>query len=163
MKTLIIESKKDLFYYMLMYPHITSFDENTDEKCRLICEKRKEAKRNELVLYEWDGKIGVAGTGDTSLQGGVGYPNSISEFNLQDIQGLVLYNTRPARGVGFVSLDVCLKNGKTDILFMFFMKDNSSDVERWDKKVKLFEDEVLPGILSFMNTSLLQKLEGFNA
>ena len=162
MKTLIVESKKDLFYYVLMCPHITSFDENTDERCRLICEKRKEAKRNELVLYEWESKIGIAGTGDTSLQGGVGYPNSINEFEIHDIQGLVLNNTRPARGVGFVRLDVQLKNGKTDILFMFFMKDNSSDVARWDKKVKLFEDDVLPGILSFMNTRLLKKFEDFN-
>lgn len=41
MKTLIVESKKDQFYYVLMYPHITSFDENADEKCRLICEKER--------------------------------------------------------------------------------------------------------------------------
>jgi hypothetical protein len=163
MRTLIVESKKDQFFYVLMYPHITSFDEKTDEKCRLICEKRKEAKWNELVLYEWDNKIGVAGTGDTSLQGGAGYPNSINEFDVQDIQGLVLRNMRPAQGVGFVCLDIKLNSGEQKEMFLFFMKDNSSDVARWDKKVKLFEDEVLPGILSFMNTGLLQKIEGYNA
>ena len=160
MKTLIVESKKELFYYYLMEPHITSFDENTDEKHRLICEKRKETKWNEVVLFQWDNKIGAAGTGDSG--NGATYPDSINEFGLQDIQGLVLYNTRPARGAGFVRLDVVLKNGKSDILFMFRMKDNSSDVTRWDKKVKLFEDEVVPGILSFMNTSLLKKVEDYN-
>lgn len=163
MKTLIIDSKKDQFYYVLMCPHITSFDENTDGKCRLICEKRKEAKWNELVLFEWDNKIGVAGKGDTSLQGGIGYPNSINEFEIQDIQGLVLRNMRPAQGVGFVCLDIMLKNGEQKEMFMFFLKDNTSDVFRWDKRVKMFEYEVLPGILSFMNTSLLNKMEGYNS
>lgn len=163
MKTLIIESKKDQFYYVLMCPQITSFDENTDEKCRLICEKRKEAKWNELVLFEWDNKIGVAGKGDTSLEGGGGYPNSINEFDKEDIQGLVLRNIRPARGVGFICVNVKLNSGKETEMFLFFLKDNRSDVDRWDKRVKIFEDEVLPGILSFMNTTLLRKDEGYNA
>ena len=163
MKTLIIDSKKDQFYYVLMCPHITSFDENTDEKCRLICEKRKKAKWNELVLYEWENKIGVAGTGDTSLQGGTGYPNSIKEFYLLDIQGLVLRNMRPAQGVGFVSLEIKLNSGEDKEMFLFFLKDNTSDVARWDKRVKLFEYEVLPGILSFMNKPLLRRVEGYNS
>jgi hypothetical protein len=88
MKTLTLDQKL-LFYYYLTYPHITSFDENADEKFRLINEMMKESNWNEVILYQWDNKMGVAGAATNSLSGGETFPRSIKEFNLDDIQGLV--------------------------------------------------------------------------
>lgn len=161
MKALAIVHKR-LFYYNLVHPDIKSFDENADEKFRFISEKLKEIQPNEVLLYQWENKVGAAGESITSLDGGGATPKSIKEFAIEDIQGLFLINTRPARGVGFVSLEVKLKGGQFQELFMFFMKDNSSDPVRWDKKVKIFEDEVLPGILTFMNTRLIKKVDSYN-
>lgn len=151
----------DLFYYYNLNPEVENLNNWQHDYANFMREITGNNPHKELFLFRDQNKVYVvAKTMHSWVE--FGDVNSVKEFILDEIEGIVLRNTRSARGRGIVNFEIKLKDGRLKDLFIFFIEAKSSDPMIWDQKVSVFETEIMPEILAFMGKQLLSKVEDYN-